>query len=65
MDLCATSVSLWLIAFAKIICGFKLDVGKQNRATCFHDLAGSNATEDAINKTHSVNNCAGILAIHI
>ncbi len=38
---------------------FNLDVAKQNRAACFHDLAGPNATEDAINKTHAVNNCAG------
>ncbi len=38
---------------------FNLNVAKQDRAACFHDLAGPNATEDAINKTHAVNNCAG------
>ena len=40
-----------------------LDVPKQVEAVCFHDLAGTNATEDSINKTHAFNNCAGKLAI--
>ena len=43
---------------------FNLDVSKQNRAACFHDLGGANAAEDTINKTHAVNNCAGKLAFN-
>jgi hypothetical protein len=38
---------------------FNLDVAKQNRAACFHDLGGANAAEDAINKTQAVDDCAG------
>ena len=40
---------------------FNLDVAKQDRAACFHDLGGANAAEDAINKTHAVDNCAGAM----
>ena len=38
---------------------FNLDVAKQNRAACFHELGRANAAEDAINKTHAVDDCAG------
>jgi hypothetical protein len=44
---------------AAVLGRFNLDVAKQNRAACLRDLAGPNAAEDAINKTHAVNNCAG------
>src|SRR5437016_12478678 len=36
-----------------------LNVAKQNRAACSHDLGGVNAAEDTINKTYAVENCAG------
>src|SRR5437899_1597606 len=42
---------------AALLCRFNLDVAEENRAACLHDLGGVNAAEDAINKTHSVNNC--------
>src|SRR5437660_1471377 len=44
---------------AALLRRFNLDVAKQNRAACFHDLGGANAAEDAINKTHAVDNCTG------
>ncbi len=44
---------------AALLRRFNLDVAKQDRAACFHDLAGANATEDAINKTLADDNGAG------
>jgi len=44
---------------AAFLCRLNLDVAEENRAACFHNLGGANAAEDAINKTHTVNNCAG------
>ncbi len=37
---------------------------RNNRAAGFHDLGGANAAEDAISKTHVVNNCAGEMSFN-